>query len=145
MNLKINNQDLFGGKSILLFNVPDGAFSPIASSTLIPQLDSEAIKFKEYVDEVVVMTSDTKYVTNAWAVELGTQHVQMLPNRDEVFISGAEGYSFFLIEDNKDEYISSIETEGNNLEGKEYEFMEETLEYLKLKNCGCSQNNCQLP
>lgn len=140
MSLEIKDQSLFSGKTVLLFNMPDGAaFSPYASSTLVPELDSSAAKFKEYVDEVVIMTSDTKYVTNAWAVELGVESVQMLSNKDEVFISGAEGYSCYLIEDNTATHIDSIEVEG-----EEYKFTEKIVSYLSLKECGCV-SNCQLP
>lgn len=145
MSLEIKDQSLFSGKTVLLFNMPDGAaFSPYASSTLVPNLDSSAARFKEYVDEVVIMTSDTKYVTNAWAVELGIESVQMLSNKDEVFISGAEGYSCYLIEDNTSTYIDSIEVEGGEVEGKEYEFTDKIVSYLSLKECGCV-SNCQLP
>jgi len=144
MSLKIVDQDLFSGKTVLLFNLPDGAaFSPYASSTLVPELDSNGVKFKEYVDEVVIVTSDTKYVTNAWAVELGIESIKILPNKDEVFISGVEGYDCYLIEDNKASYISSIDIESD-LEDKEYRFVEKIVSYLSLKKCGCS-NNCQLP
>jgi len=67
-------------KKVVVFGLP-GAFTPTCSTSHVPRYDELFPAFKKAgVDDVVCVTMNDTFVTNAWKRELGTQNVKYLPD-----------------------------------------------------------------
>ena len=71
----------FSGKKVILFAVP-GAYTPICSSSMLPNWEEYYDKFKKDfgIDAIYCTGVNDDYVMQAWAHELGIKKVEMLPD-----------------------------------------------------------------
>lgn len=76
----ITTDELFGGKTVIVFSLP-GAFTPTCSSTHVPGYNDLAKTFRENgVDEIVCISVNDTFVMNEWAKDQQAQHVTFIPD-----------------------------------------------------------------
>jgi len=77
---EVSSDDLFAGKTVVVFALP-GAFTPTCSSTHLPRYNELAPVFKKHgVDEIVCLSVNDAFVMDAWQREEGASDVRMLPD-----------------------------------------------------------------
>ena len=82
------SEDLFKGKSVVLFSLP-GAFTPICSSTHLPRYNELASTFADNgVDEIVCMSVNDTFVMNAWKQDQEAENVTVIPDGNGEFTEG---------------------------------------------------------
>ena len=65
----VSTDDLFKGKTVIVFALP-GAFTPTCSSTHLPRYNELAPVFaKEGVDSIICLSVNDPFVMNAWGKE----------------------------------------------------------------------------
>lgn len=78
-------QDLFTGKTVVLFALP-GAFTPTCSSTHLPRYNDLAAQFKENgVDDVICLSVNDTFVMNAWKEGQEAENITFLPDGNGEF------------------------------------------------------------
>ncbi len=78
-------QDLFAGKTVVLFALP-GAFTPTCSSTHLPRYNDLAAQFKENgVDDVICLSVNDTFVMNAWKEGQEAENITFLPDGNGEF------------------------------------------------------------
>lgn len=85
----VTTDDLFKGRTVVLFALP-GAFTPTCSSTHLPGYLtlSETIR-AEGVDDILCLSVNDSFVMNAWAKDQGVDdEVTMLPDGNGDFSRG---------------------------------------------------------
>ena len=82
----IRTNDLFAGKTVVLFAVP-GAFTPTCSAKHLPSFIKHAEELKaKGVEEIVCMSVNDPFVMQAWGNEQGAEgKVTMLPDGNGTF------------------------------------------------------------
>ncbi|TMP27594.1 glutathione peroxidase [Pseudoalteromonas rubra] len=84
----ISTDDLFKGKTVVVFSLP-GAFTPTCSSTHLPRYNELAGVFKQNgVDEVVCISVNDTFVMNAWAKDQEAENVTLIPDGNGEFSEG---------------------------------------------------------
>lgn len=84
----VTTDEIFGGKSIVVFSLP-GAFTPTCSSTHLPGFEAKYDEFKKLgVDEVYCVSVNDAFVMKQWADKQGVKKVKMLPDGNAAFTSG---------------------------------------------------------
>lgn len=84
----ITTDDLFTGKSVVVFSLP-GAFTPTCSSTHLPGYNELAKVFKENgVDDIICMSVNDTFVMNEWAKDQEAEHVTLIPDGNGEFTEG---------------------------------------------------------
>jgi glutathione-dependent peroxiredoxin len=84
----ITTDDLFTGKSVVVFSLP-GAFTPTCSSTHLPGYNELAKVFKENgVDNIICMSVNDTFVMNEWAKDQEAEHVTLIPDGNGEFTEG---------------------------------------------------------
>lgn len=84
----VSTEELFSGRTIVLFSLP-GAFTPTCSSTHLPRYDELAPLLKQQgVDDIYCLSVNDSFVMNAWAAEQGTRHVKFIPDGSGRFTAG---------------------------------------------------------
>lgn len=84
----ITSDDLFAGKSVILFSLP-GAFTPTCSSTHLPRYNELAPVFKQQgVDEIICLSVNDPFVMEAWAADQNAENIYMLPDGNGEFSEG---------------------------------------------------------
>jgi thioredoxin-dependent peroxiredoxin len=79
------SQDIFKGKSVVLFALP-GAFTPTCSSTHLPGYENNYETFKSLgVDEVICLSVNDAFVMFKWAQDQGVKKIYMLPDGNADF------------------------------------------------------------
>jgi len=75
----VSTDDLFKGKTVVLFGVP-GAFTPTCSAQHLPGFKAQAAQFKaKGVDEIVCFAVNDAFVMGAWGKNQGiTGEVRMI-------------------------------------------------------------------
>jgi len=82
------SDDLFKGKSVVLFSLP-GAFTPTCSSTHLPRYNELASTFADNgVDEIVCMSVNDTFVMNAWKQDQEAEKVTVVPDGNGEFTEG---------------------------------------------------------
>jgi len=82
---KINSNDIFKNKNIVLFGLP-GAFTPTCTSGHLPSFEKNYDQLlKLNVDEVYCLSVNDAFVMDAWAKKLNIFKVKMLPDFDMSF------------------------------------------------------------
>ena len=85
---KVTTDDLFAGKTVVLFSLP-GAFTPTCSSTHLPRYDELASVFKQQgVDDIICLSVNDPFVMDAWAADLHAENIHMLPDGNGEFSAG---------------------------------------------------------
>lgn len=83
-----SSDDVFGGKTVVVFSLP-GAFTPTCSSSHAPRYDQLADTFAELgVDEVICLSVNDAFVMNEWKEDLGIDKITFLPDGNGAFTDG---------------------------------------------------------
>jgi len=84
----ISSDDLFAGKTVVVFSLP-GAFTPTCSSSHVPRYDQLAAAFKAHgVDDIVCISVNDAFVMNEWKDSQHADDVTFLPDGNGVFTEG---------------------------------------------------------
>src|SRR5918997_1206647 len=76
----ITTDDIFAGKTVVVFSLP-GAFTPTCSSTHLPGYNELAKVFKENgVDEIVCISVNDTFVMNEWAKNQESDNLTLIPD-----------------------------------------------------------------
>jgi glutaredoxin-like protein len=82
------SDDVFGGKTVVVFSLP-GAFTPTCSSSHAPRYDQLADTFAGLgVDEIICLSVNDAFVMNEWKEDLGTGNITFLPDGNGAFTDG---------------------------------------------------------
>jgi glutaredoxin-like protein len=75
-----NTQDLFAGKTVVVFSLP-GAFTPTCSSSHVPRYNELAEVFKANgVDDIFCISVNDAFVMNEWQAQQEAHHIGFLPD-----------------------------------------------------------------
>ena len=86
--VNITTDDLFAGKTVIVFSLP-GAFTPTCSSTHVPGYNDLAKVFKNNgVDDIVCISVNDTFVMNEWAKDQGATNVRFIPDGNGEFTEG---------------------------------------------------------
>src|SRR6476469_3631797 len=86
--VNITTQDLFAGKTVIVFALP-GAFTPTCSSTHLPGYNDLAPSFKQNgVDEIICLSVNDTFVMNEWAREQDVSNITLIPDGNGEFSEG---------------------------------------------------------
>lgn len=86
--LDVTTENLFAGKTIVVFSLP-GAFTPTCSSTHLPGYNELAKVFKENgVDGIVCISVNDAFVMNEWAKDQEAENVILIPDGNGEFTEG---------------------------------------------------------
>lgn len=86
--LDVNSNDLFGGKSVVVFSLP-GAFTPTCSSSHVPRYNQLVPAFKaQGIDEVVCVAVNDAFVMDEWKRAQNAERVHFLPDGNGDFSEG---------------------------------------------------------
>jgi glutaredoxin-like protein len=84
----ITTDDLFTGKTVIVFSLP-GAFTPTCSSTHLPGYNELAGVFKANgVDDIVCLSVNDAFVMNEWAKDQSAENVKLIPDGNGEFTDG---------------------------------------------------------
>lgn len=84
----LNSDDIFAGKTVIVFSLP-GAFTPTCSSSHVPRFNQLAPVFKEYgVDDIICMSVNDAFVMNEWAADQKAENITFLPDGNGDFTHG---------------------------------------------------------
>ena len=84
----ITTDDLFAGKTVVVFSLP-GAFTPTCSSTHLPGYNELAPVFKENgVDDIVCISVNDTFVMNEWMKDQQANNLTVIPDGNGEFTEG---------------------------------------------------------
>ena len=84
----VTTDDLFAGKTVILFALP-GAFTPTCSSAHLPRYNQLAPIFQDHgVDDILCLSVNDTFVMNEWASTLDTPNITMVPDGNGEFTDG---------------------------------------------------------
>ncbi|MGK7916281.1 MAG: glutathione peroxidase [Prochloraceae cyanobacterium] len=84
----ITSDELFSGKTVVVFSLP-GAFTPTCSSSHLPGYNQLAPAFKENgVDEILCVSVNDTFVMNEWAKDQEAENVTLIPDGNGEFTQG---------------------------------------------------------
>jgi glutaredoxin-like protein len=82
------SDDVFAGKTVILFSLP-GAFTPTCSSSHVPRYDQLAPAFKaKGVDEIICVSVNDAFVMDEWKRAQKAERVTFLPDGNGDFSEG---------------------------------------------------------
>ena len=83
-----NTQEIFAGKTVVVFSLP-GAFTPTCSSSHLPRYNELASKFSANgVDEILCVSVNDTFVMNAWAKDQDAENISFIPDGNGDFTDG---------------------------------------------------------
>ena len=86
----VDTDFFFKDKTVVVFSLP-GAFTPTCSTQQLPGYEDRYQEFlDEGIDDVYCISVNDAYVMNAWAKDLGIEHVKMLPDGNQAFTRNME-------------------------------------------------------
>lgn len=86
--VNISTDDLFAGKTVVVFALP-GAFTPTCSSTHLPRYNELAGVLKENgVDDIVCISVNDTFVMNAWLADQEAANITVVPDGSGTFTDG---------------------------------------------------------
>lgn len=84
----ITTDDLFKGKTVVVFSLP-GAFTPTCSSSHLPRYNELAGAFKKNgVDDILCISVNDTFVMNEWAKNLNVENITLIPDGNGEFTEG---------------------------------------------------------
>ena len=84
----MTTDDVFAGKSVIVFSLP-GAFTPTCSSSHVPRYDQLAPAFKEQgIDEIICVSVNDAFVMDEWQRSQNADRVTFLPDGNGDFSAG---------------------------------------------------------
>lgn len=85
---QVTSNELFAGKTVVLFALP-GAFTPTCSSTHLPRYNELAGVFKENgVDSIICLSVNDPFVMDAWKEDQNAESIYFLPDGNADFSEG---------------------------------------------------------
>ena len=85
---KRDTQEIFAGKTVVVFSLP-GAFTPTCSSSHLPRYNELAAKLAENgVDEILCVSVNDTFVMNAWAADQNAENISFIPDGNGDFTAG---------------------------------------------------------
>jgi glutaredoxin-like protein len=86
--LDLSSDDVFAGKSVIVFSLP-GAFTPTCSSSHVPRYDQLTPAFKaQGIDEVICVSVNDAFVMDEWQRAQNAERVRFLPDGNGEFTDG---------------------------------------------------------
>jgi glutathione-dependent peroxiredoxin len=86
--LDISTNELFNGKTVVVFSLP-GAYTPTCSSTHVPGYNDLAPAFKENgVNDIICISVNDAFVMSEWAKDQGADNITFLPDGNGEFTNG---------------------------------------------------------
>jgi glutaredoxin-like protein len=84
----ITTDDLFAGKTVVIFSLP-GAFTPTCSSTHLPGYNELArVFYHNGVDDILCFSVNDTFVMNEWGKEQNSKYVKLIPDGNGEFTEG---------------------------------------------------------
>jgi glutaredoxin-like protein len=84
----VTTDDLFNGKSVVVFSLP-GAYTPTCSSAHLPRYEELAEQFKANgVDKIVCLSVNDAFVMNEWKQDQRAESVTLIPDGNGEFTAG---------------------------------------------------------
>ncbi len=84
----VTTDDLFKGKTVIVFALP-GAFTPTCSSTHLPRYNELAPVFKQNgVDDIVCLSVNDGFVMQSWQEDQHAEHITFIPDGNGEFSEG---------------------------------------------------------
>ena len=84
----VSSDDLFKGKSVVVFSLP-GAYTPTCSSTHLPRYNELAGIFeKNGVDRIVCLAVNDAFVMNEWKLDQEADKITLIPDGNGEFSAG---------------------------------------------------------
>jgi len=84
----LSTDDVFAGKSVVVFSLP-GAFTPTCSSSHVPRYDQLVPRFEERgIDEVICVSVNDAFVMDEWKRSQNADRVTFLPDGNGEFTDG---------------------------------------------------------
>ena len=84
----LTSNDIFAGKSVIVFSLP-GAFTPTCSSSHVPRYDQLVPAFKKLgIDEVICVSVNDAFVMGEWQRAQHADRVTFLPDGNGEFSAG---------------------------------------------------------
>ena len=84
----ITTDELFNGKTVIVFSLP-GAFTPTCSSTHLPGYNELAKVFHANgIDDIVCLSVNDTFVMNEWAKDQNSEFVKLIPDGNGEFTEG---------------------------------------------------------
>lgn len=85
---KVCSDDLFKGKTVVLFALP-GAFTPTCSSTHLPRFNELADTFKTNgIDTLICLSVNDVFVMEIWQKEQDAENIFFMPDGNGEFSEG---------------------------------------------------------
>lgn len=76
----VNSDELFAGRSVVVFSLP-GAFTPTCSSSHVPRFNELAGVFRDNgVDAIVCLSVNDAFVMNEWARDQKADNITFIPD-----------------------------------------------------------------
>ena len=86
--MDVTTDDLFAGKTVIVFSLP-GAFTPTCSSTHLPGYNELAPVFKENgVDSIICISVNDSFVMNEWMKDQQANNLTVIPDGNGEFTEG---------------------------------------------------------
>ena len=86
--MDVTTDDLFKGKTVVVFSLP-GAFTPTCSSSHLPRYNELAGAFKQNgVDDILCVSVNDTFVMNEWAKNLNVENITLIPDGNGEFTEG---------------------------------------------------------
>ena len=86
--LDVTTEELFAGKTVIVFALP-GAFTPTCSSKHLPRFNELAAAFKENgVDEIICLSVNDAFVMDSWKSDQEAENVTLIPDGNGEFSEG---------------------------------------------------------
>ncbi|GAA3540917.1 glutathione peroxidase [Zobellella aerophila] len=86
--LDVTSDDIFKGKTVVVFSLP-GAFTPTCSSSHLPRYNELApVLFENGVDDIVCISVNDTFVMNAWLADQEAGNIRVLPDGNGEFSDG---------------------------------------------------------
>jgi glutaredoxin-like protein len=84
----LTSDDVFGGKSVIVFSLP-GAFTPTCSSSHVPRYNQLAPVFRKHgIDDIVCVSVNDAFVMDEWKRAQRADRVTFLPDGNGDFSEG---------------------------------------------------------
>ncbi len=81
----LSSDDIFAGKSVVVFSLP-GAFTPTCSSSHVPRFNQLASVFRDNgIDEIVCISVNDAFVMNEWKASQQAENITFLPDGNGAF------------------------------------------------------------
>ncbi len=86
--VNVTTQELFQGKTVIVFSLP-GAYTPTCSSSHLPRYNELAATFRQHgVDDILCISVNDTFVMNAWKEQQEADNITFIPDGNGEFTAG---------------------------------------------------------